>query len=52
MVQILIEGGWSMVCFDYSYRYSFPEGLTMLFFATMHFSIVLVVSSLVKGVTW
>jgi hypothetical protein len=41
-----------MVSFDYAYRYSLPQGITMLFFVAAHFSITLIVSSLIKGITW
>lgn len=52
MVQVLIEAGWSVLAVDHAARFSYPVALTLLLFTINHFSITLVISSLVKGVTW
>lgn len=52
LVQVLIDAGWSVVAYDYCYRYPLPVWFTMIFFTITHFSITLILSSLIKGVTW
>lgn len=50
-VQVLTEAGWSMVAYDHAYRYG-TFALTMLFFVICHELIVIIITSLLKGVTW
>lgn len=50
-VQVLTEAGWSMVAFDHALRYGY-YALTMLFFVFCHEVIVIIITSLLKGVTW
>ena len=50
-VQVLTEAGWSMVAADYAYRYG-AYATTMLFFVICHQVIVIILTSLMKGVTW
>lgn len=53
MIQILVEGGWSIVAYDYAYTYDYLSyNWVMISFIICHFSIVLVLNSLVKGVIW
>lgn len=52
MIQTLVEGGWSVVGYDHAYRYGIPFSVTMMMFVICHFSITLILSSLVKGVIW
>lgn len=50
-VQVLTEAGWSMVAFDYAFRYG-AYALTMIFFVLCHQIICIILTSLMKGVTW
>lgn len=50
-VQVLVEAGWSMVAYDHAFKFGY-FGLTMLFFVLSHSIIVIVLSSLMKGITW
>lgn len=50
-VQVLCEAGWSTVAADYAYRYG-AYGATMIFFVICHQIIVIILTSLMKGVTW
>lgn len=42
---------WSTVAFDHAYRYG-AFAATMLFFILSHQVIVVILTSLMKGVTW
>jgi hypothetical protein len=47
-VQFMIESSWSYITYDYAYRYdNFAEAV--VFFTFVHFYIVLVLISLMKG---
>lgn len=50
-VQVLTEAGWSLIAYDHAYRYG-VFALTMLFFVICHEVIVIILTSLLKGVTW
>ena len=50
-VQILVEAGWSMIAYDHAYKFGY-FGITMLYFVFSHIIIVIVLSSLLKGITW
>lgn len=50
-VQVLTEAGWSLVAYDHAYRYG-TFALTMLFFVLCHEIIVIILTSLLKGITW
>ena len=52
MVQVMIQAGWSIIGFDHAYRYNVPIAVSLFFFVVSHFATTLVVSALVKGVTW
>lgn len=50
-MQVLVEAGWSAIAYDHAFKFGyFP--LTMLFFILSHIIIVIVLSSLLKGITW
>lgn len=50
-VQVLTEAGWSLIAYDHAYRYG-TFALTMLFFVISHELIVIILTSLLKGITW
>jgi hypothetical protein len=50
-MQILVEGGWSILAYDHAYKYGYFV-FTMIFFVLCHMIIVTVLTSLVKGITW
>lgn len=50
-VQVLTEAGWSLVAYDHALRYG-TFALTMLFFVISHELIVIILTSLLKGITW
>lgn len=50
-MQILVEAGWSSVAIDHAYKYGY-YALTMLFFVFSHVIIVIVLTALLKGITW
>lgn len=50
-VQVLVEAGWSLIAYDHAYKFGY-FGLVMLFFVLSHSLIVIVLSSLLKGITW
>lgn len=52
MVQLMVEGGWSSVAVDYAHRYHSAYVLVLVLFVACHFAIVLIISSLIKGVIW
>jgi uncharacterized membrane protein YhdT len=51
MVQALTEAGWSLIAYDHAFKYG-CFALTMLFFVITHEVIVIILTSLMKGVTW
>ena len=50
-IQILVEAGWSEVAFSHAAQYGY-YALTMLFFVISHLVIVIILSSLLKGLAW
>jgi len=52
MIQILTEGNWSTIAYDYSWRNPDLFGLITILFTLMHFFIVTVVGTLLKGIFW
>lgn len=50
-MQVLVEAGWSLICFDYVKRTGiyFP---IILFFISLHVIIVLILAALLKGIVW
>ena len=50
-VQVLVEAGWSAIAYDHAYRYGY-FGLVMIYFVFCHLIIVIVLSSLLKGLAW
>lgn len=51
LVQVLVEAGWSFVAYDHAFKFG-HYGLVMLFFVICHILIVIILSSLLKGITW
>jgi len=52
MMQILTEGGWSIIAFDYCWRNPSYYGLIVVFFIFMHLTIVTINGTLLKGIFW
>ena len=50
-MQVLVEAGWSAIAYEHAQTYGF-FALTMLFFVIAHIIIVVVLSSLLKGLSW
>ena len=50
-MQIFIEAGWPGIAYDHAYRYG-SFAATMLFFVVCHIIIVIVLTSLLKGLAW
>jgi hypothetical protein len=50
-MQVLVEAGWSSIAIDHAYKYGY-YALTMLFFVLSHVVIVIVLTALLKGITW
>lgn len=48
---MLVESGYSVIAYDYGYRYGSFAG-SLIFFIISHQIIVIIVTSLMKGVTW
>jgi len=52
MMQILTEGGWSMLPFYYSWINPSMYGCIVIYFIFMHFFIVTTALNLLKGIVW
>jgi hypothetical protein len=52
MMQVLTEGGWSYVGYDYCWRNPDYYGLIAAFFVLMHIVIIHITSTLIKGIFW
>lgn len=52
MMQILTEGAWTKVAYNYCWRNPDYYGLIVTFFMIMHFVIVYVFGTLLKGIFW
>ena len=50
-VQVLVEAGWTEVAYHHAARYG-SFALVMLYFVFCHIIIVIVLTSLMKGVAW
>jgi hypothetical protein len=50
-VQVLTEAGWSLVAYDHVFKYGY-FGFVMLYFVFSHVVIVIILTSLLKGITW
>ncbi len=51
-MQVLTEGGWSYVAYNYYWRYPSYYGLIVVFFIVMHVAIVHITGTLIKGIFW
>ena len=51
-MQILTEGAWAKVVYDYCYHNPNLYGLIVIFFMLMHFVIVYINGTLLKGIFW
>ena len=52
MMQILTEGAWTKVAYNYCWRNPDYYGLIVTLFMLMHFIIVYVFGTLLKGIFW
>jgi hypothetical protein len=52
MIQVLTEGGWSYVNYDYCWRYPAYYAPIVIFFILMHVTIVHITGTLIKGIFW
>lgn len=52
MMQVLTEGGWSYVAYDYCWRFPNYYGLIVVFFIIQHVVIIHITSTLLKGIFW
>ena len=52
MMQILTEGAWAKVVYDYCYQNQELYGLIVFYFMLMHFVIVYINATLLKGIFW
>lgn len=52
MIQVLTEGNWSTIAYDYSWKSQNLFGLITVLFILIHFTIVTVVGTLLKGIFW
>jgi hypothetical protein len=50
-VQVLVEAGWSLVAYDHALKYGY-FGLVLMYFVLSHVVIVIILTSLMKGITW
>ena len=50
-VMVLVEAGWSQVAYSHAQQYGY-YAITMLFFVLCHIIIVIILSSLLKGLIW
>lgn len=48
---MLVEAGWSLVAYDHAFRFGY-FGLTMMFFVFAHLVIVIVLTGLLRGISW
>ena len=51
MVQTMVEAGWSAVCYDYVVKTGIYAPVYLLFIL-YHVIIVLILTSLLKGLVW
>lgn len=51
-MQILTEGAWTKVAYNYCWRNQDYYALIVTFFMLMHFIIVYVFGTLLKGIFW
>lgn len=52
MMQILTEGAWSKLVYYYCWQNQSYYGLIVFLFMIMHFTIVYVLGTLLKGIFW
>jgi hypothetical protein len=52
LVQILVEASWSTLAYDYCARNPSLYAAIALFFVSMHFILVTVTATLIKGIFW
>ena len=52
MIQILTEGAWAKVVYDYCFYNQNLYGPIIIFFMLMHFVIVYINGTLLKGIFW
>lgn len=52
MVQLVTEGGWSMVAHDHCWRNPQYYAYIMLYFCLMHLTVKYIIATLIQGIYW
>lgn len=52
MMQVLTEGAWSKTAYNYCWKNQEYYGFIVFLFMIMHFTIVYVLGTLLKGIFW